>query len=735
MFCEVGSHDTSKNPSCSTYQDFTAILVTIAQVNLSAEVLGMVKAKRDLHYPVTKRQDFVETLHGLNMPDPYRWLEDLDSEETRMWIEAQNTLTYNYLDDIPYRAQIRQRMAELWNYEKYTPPVKRGGRYFYTYNDGLKNQPLLSWMDGLEAEPQELLDPNRFSEDGTVALMNFAVSDDGKLLAYGLSASGSDWQQWRFREVDTGRDLQDQLDWVKFSTVIWRQDGKGVFYSRYDVPEEGLAYKGPNFYHKLYYHQLGTPQTQDELIYERPDQKEWGFHCDVTEDGRYLLIYVSHGSHRENLVFYKDLQAGGDVVELIDCFEAEYILVGSEGSRFYFLTDLGAPMARLIAINLQQPDRSAWEEVVPETGSALQSAHLVSGMITAVYLQDAYHRVQILGMDGKLVREVQLPGMGTITGFAGRKEDRETFYHYTSFTFPGAVFHYDMESGVSCVFRQPSLVFDPSDYVTRQVFYLSQDGTQVPMFICHKRDLQPDGEAPTYLYGYGGFNLPQLPAFSVPNLVWMEMGGVFAMANLRGGGEYGKAWHLGGMKENKQNVFDDMIAAAKWLVEEKYTCTSRLAIGGRSNGGLLTAACLTQQPDLFRAALVIVGVLDMLRFHKFTIGWAWASDYGSPDDPQDFNVLLKYSPYHNLKQGTSYPAVMIATGDHDDRVYPAHSFKFAAALQHAQAGSAPVLLRVETRAGHGLGKPTTKLIEEFSDLWTFLADQLKMEIVFAGLNS
>jgi prolyl oligopeptidase len=688
----------------------------------------MAKSKHSLHYPASRRQDHVEILHGLAVPDPYRWLEDLDAAETRQWIEAQNQLTFGYLDRLPYRGHIRRRMTELWDYEKYTPPIKRGGRYFFTYNDGLKNQPVLYWMDHLEAEPQELLDPNGCSEDGTVALSNYAVSEDGKLLAYGLSASGSDWQEWRFREVDGGRDLEDRLEWVKFSTAVWTRDGAGVFYSRYDAPEEGLAYKGPNYYHKLYYHRMGTPQAQDELVYERPDQREWGFSCEVTGDGRYLLIYVSHGTHRENLVFYKDLQIGGAVVELIDQFEAEYLLVGSDGTRFYFLSNQAALMARVIAIDLHKPARQDWEEIIPESSNALQSAHLISGVIAAVYLQDAYHQVKILGLDGKLIREVELPGMGTVSGFAGRKEDRETFYHYTSFTVPGTVFHYDVESGVSRVFRQPRLVFDPDRYVTRQVFYPSQDGTQIPMFISHKRDLELNGDAPTYLYGYGGFNLPQLPAFSVPNLVWMEMGGVFALANLRGGGEYGKAWHVAGMKETKQNVFDDMIAAAEWLMQNNYTRTSRFAIGGRSNGGLLTAACLTQRPDLFGTALVIVGVLDMLRFHKFTIGWAWVSDYGSPDDPQDFEVLMRYSPYHNLRPGTNYPAVMIATGDHDDRVYPAHSFKFAAALQNAQAGNKPVLLRVETSAGHGLGKPTAKLIDEFSDLWTFLVSELDMEI-------
>lgn len=686
------------------------------------------RSTNQLNYPATRRQDFFETVHGVVVPDPYRWLEDIDIAETQAWIDAQNQLTFEYLKKLPFRGQIRQRMEQLWNYEKYTPPIKRGGRYFFTYNDGLKNQPSLYWMENLAAEPQLLLDPNLLSEDGTVALAGHAISEDGRQLAYGLSASGSDWQEWRFREVDTGRELDDRLNWVKFTTAVWSSDGTGVYYSRYDAPEEGLAYKGPNYYQKLYYHRLGTAQEQDELVYERPEQKEWGFSCEITEDGRYLVIYVVHGTHRENLVFYKDLQAGGDVVELVDQFVAEFFLVGSDGARLYFLTDLDAPMSRVIAIDLDNPARAEWQELVPESSNALQSAQMYSGFLAAIYLRDAFHQVRILGLDGKMIREVDLPGMGTVTGFSGRRQEQETFYHFTSFTYPGTVFHYDFVRGVSRVFRQPRLLFNPQDYITRQIFYTSQDGTQIPMFISHKRDLVLSGDAPTYLYGYGGFNLPQLPAFSVPNLTWMEMGGVFALANLRGGGEYGKAWHAGGMRATKQNVFDDMIAAAEWLVKNKYTHASRLAIGGRSNGGLLTGACLTQRPDLFRAALVIVGVLDMLRFHKFTIGWAWVSDYGSPEDPEDFAVLRKYSPYHNIEAGKSYPAVMIATGDHDDRVYPAHSFKFTAALQRAQAGSVPVLLRVERRAGHGLGKPTAKLIDEFSDLWAFLVDQLGIEL-------
>jgi prolyl oligopeptidase len=688
----------------------------------------MVLEMKPTAYPFSKRLDLVEDLHGVSVPDPYRWLEDIDSGATRAWIEAQNRLTIGYLESLPFREQIHRRMTELWDYEKYTAPIARGGRYFYSYNDGLKNQAVLVWMEDLDAEPQVLLDPNQFSTDGTVALTGFSVSPDGKLLAYGLSTSGSDWQEWRFREVDSGRDLEDRLDWVKFSDAVWTHNSTGVYYCRFDEPEEGLAYKGPNYYHKLYLHCLGTSQSQDELVYERPDRKEWGFGSQVTDDGRYLLIYVTKGTHRENLVFYKDLQCGGEVVELLDQFEAEFILVGSMGSTFYFLTDLDAPMSRVIAIDILDPQRNRWREIVPEAASALQMARLISGVIVAVYLQDAYHRVKIIDLDGSQIREVDLPGIGAVSGFDGRQDDRETFFHFTSFTNPGTVFHYDIESGSSRIFREPEIAFDPAAYVTRQVFYTSRDGTRIPMFISHKRGLELSGDTPTYLYGYGGFNIPQLPAYSVPNLVWMEMGGIFALANLRGGGEYGKAWHEAGMKATKQNVFDDMITAGEWLVENDYTIPSRLALGGRSNGGLLSAACLAQRPDLFAAALVIVGVLDMLRFHKFTIGWAWVSDYGSPEDAVEFETLFKYSPYHNLKTGTAYPAVMIATGDHDDRVYPAHSYKFAAALQAAQSGPAPVLLRVETRAGHGLGKPTTKLIDEFSDLWSFLCTNLDWKI-------
>jgi prolyl oligopeptidase len=524
-------------------------------------------------------------------------------------------------------------------------------------------------------------------------------------------------------------DLADLLDWVKFSGASWSHDGKGFFYSRYDEPAEGSAYKGANYYHKLYFHRTGFPQSQDVLIYEHPDQKEWGFGGIVTEDGRYLIIVVSRGTHRENGVFYRDLAVeDAPVVELLRDFDATYTFVGNDGSVFYFLTDLDAPMSRVIAIDIAGPERSNWREIIPETADALQAVSLVGGKLIASYLRDAHGHVEVWDKSGTCLREVELPGIGTVDGFYGRQDDAETFYLFTGFTTPGTVFRYNVQDGQSVLFRRPKVDFDAASYVTEQVVYPSKDGELIPMFISHKKGLKLNGDNPTYLYGYGGFNIPLTPAFSVSNLIWMEMGGVFAQANLRGGGEYGKAWHEAGMKLNKQNVFDDFIAAAEWLIQKKYTRPPRLAAGGRSNGGLLIGACLTQRPDLFGACLPVVGVLDMLRFHQFTIGWAWTSDYGSPDDAEEFEALCAYSPYHNVKPGTAYPPTLIATGDHDDRVFPAHSFKFAAALQAAQAGTAPVLIRIETKAGHGMGKPTTKLIEEAADLWAFLVQALRMDI-------
>ena len=670
-------------------------------------------------YPQSKKDDLVEEIHGQEIPDPYRWMEDLDSEEVREWIEAQNELTFSYLEQFPLRQKIQERMTELWNYEKSSPPSKRGGRYFYFFNDGLQNQDVLYWMEDLDGEPKVLFDPNKLSKDGTVALSSAAVSNDGRYLAYGVSDAGSDWQTWHIRQVDDGVDLEDTVEWVKFSGASWDKTNQGFYYSRYDAPE-GDALKQANYFHKLYYHKLGTPQSEDRLIYERPDQKEWGFDGQVTEDGRYLIIYVWHGTASENGVFYLDLaDPSSEVVELLSDFDAEYVLVGNDSTKFYFKTDKGAPQNRLIAIDVDNTDSEFWQELIPEDPDKLEFVDYVGGRFICTYLHHAAHQVRFYKPDGTRDGELSLPGPGMVIGFSGRADDPETFYKFSNFSTPGTVYHFDVDTRETTLYREPGLTFDPDDYVTKQIFYKSKDGTQVPMFISHRKDLTITGDTPTYLYGYGGFNIPLPLSFSVPNLVWMEMGGIYAQAHLRGGGEYGREWHEGGMKHNKQNVFDDFIAGAEYLIEEGYTCTERLAIGGRSNGGLLIGACLTQRPDLFGVCLPNVGVLDMLRFHKFTIGWAWVSDYGSPDLPEDFKYIRAYSPYHNIRTGETYPPTMVLTGDHDDRVFPAHSFKFAAALQAAQGGESPILIRIETRAGHGAGKPTQKLIEEFSDMWTF----------------
>jgi prolyl oligopeptidase len=682
-----------------------------------------------LEYPKSLRTDEAEIIHGITVADPYRWLEDIESQQTRDWIEAQNQVTFEYLHQLPAREKIRQRITELWDYEKHGMPFKRGGRYFFSLNDGLQNQSVLYWMESLDTDPKLLLDPNKLSEDGTVALMSYAISEDGKLLAYGLSASGSDWMEWKIREVDTGQDRSDHLKWVKFSGAAWTHDNLGFFYGRYDEPKAGEKYKEANYYQKLYYHRIGTSQNEDKLIYERPDQKEWGFGSRITTDGRYLIISVWQGTRRENGIFYRDLQLPNDeVVELLNEFDASYNFIGNDGSVFYFMTDLDAAMSRLIAIDINDLERANWEEIIPESPDALQAVSFVNDMFIASYLHDAQSRIQIFDMKGNPVREVEFPGIGTVSGFGGRRADKETFYTFTSFTTPEIIYRYNLETDKSEMFWQAKVDFDPDLYTTEQVFYQSKDGTQIPMFISYKRDLKLDGNRPTYLSGYGGFNISLTPYFSVSILAWMEMGGIFAQPNLRGGGEYGKAWHEAGTKLKKQNVFDDFIAAAEWLIEEGYTSTPKLAIAGGSNGGLLIGACMTQRPDLFGACIPAVGVLDMLRFHRFTIGWAWTSDYGSPDDPEESAALLAYSPYHNVRSGTAYPPTLVTTGDHDDRVFPGHSFKFAAALQTAQSGDVPVLIRIETKAGHGAGKPTSKTIEEIADRWAFLVETLEMEM-------
>lgn len=686
--------------------------------------------RQPLTYPFAATVEQVDDFHGTPVSDPYRWLEDPQSDATQAWIAAQNQVTFPYLERLPMREPLKQRITQLWNYEKFGIPFRCGDaieRYFYFKNDGLQNQSLLYTLPDLDAEPRVLLDPNQFSEEGTIALSGLAISKNARLMAYGLSAAGSDWKEWKVRDVETGEDLPDRLQWVKFSGVSWTHDHLGFFYSRYDEPNESTKLEAVNYYQKLYYHRLGTLQSEDVLIYERPDQKEWGFSGFVTEDGRYLILSVWKGSSPQNLVFYKDLSdPASPVIELISSFEANYSFIDNEDDVFWFQTDFEASRRRVIAIALSTPDKSSWRELIPQAEETLEGVSVLNNQFVASYLKDAHTQVKIFDLNGAFVQEVALPGIGSVGGFGGKRHDTETFYSFTSFTTPPTLYRYSLLTHESTLFRQPSVDFNPEDYETRQVFYSSQDGTAVPLFITHKKGLTLDGTHPTYLYGYGGFNISLAPSFSPSNLVWMEMGGIYAVANLRGGGEYGEAWHQAGMKQNKQTVFDDFIAAAEWLIANRYTSPQKLAIAGGSNGGLLVGACMIQRPDLFAAALPAVGVMDMLRFHKFTIGWAWCSEYGSPENPEEFQALYAYSPLHNLKPGTAYPATLITTADHDDRVVPAHSFKFAAALQAAHAGDNPVLIRIETKAGHGAGKPTAKVIEEISDRWAFLADILNI---------
>jgi prolyl oligopeptidase len=682
-----------------------------------------------LVYPVATKGDQVDDYHGVKVADPYRWLEGTDSAATHDWIEAENKVTFGYLDQIPYRGAIRERLLKLWNYERFSVPEQHGERYFFQHNTGLQNQSVLLVAESLNAEPRVLLDPNTLSSDGTVALAGSALSDDGKRMAYGTATSGSDWTEWHVRDVDTGKDLPDVIKWVKFSGASWTKDGKGFFYSRYDEPKEGTEMRGTNYFQKLYYHMVGRAQADDKLIYERPDNKELGFAGGVTDDGRYLVISVWQGTAPKNRLYYKDLtQVDSPVVKLLDEFDAQYTFVDNDGPVFWIQTDLEAPRGRLIAIDTRNPERAKWKTVVAQGADKLESVNAVDNKFLLGYLKDARTEVRVYDLQGGFLRTVDLPGIGAAEGFGGKRKDKETFYSFTSFVTPTTIYRYEPAENKSSVFRQPKVDFDSTRYETKQVFYNSKDGTRVPMFLTYKKGLKLDGQNPTLLYAYGGFDISLTPAFSVPNVVWLEMGGIYAQANLRGGGEYGEEWHEAGTMGKKQNVFDDFIAAGEWLIANKYTSTPKLAIRGGSNGGLLIGACLTQRPDLYGAALPEVGVMDMLRFHKFTIGWAWTSDYGSSDKAEDFKWLYAYSPLHNLKPGTKYPPTLILTSDHDDRVVPGHSFKFAATMQADQAGPAPVLIRVQTKAGHGAGKPISKQIDETADKWAFLAHNLGMNV-------
>ena len=678
-------------------------------------------------YPETRTVEVVDDYHGTQVPDPYRWLEDSEDPEVRSWIGAQNALTGAYLNTIPERAAIRDRMTQLWDYERYSSPSHRNGRYFWYRNDGLQNQSVLYTADEPTAEGRVLLDPNLLSEDGTVALSGTWVNEDASLLAYAVSDAGSDWKTFHVRDIESGEDLPDAIGRVKFSGVTWAKDGAGFYYTAYpeaDIEDLEALNKQPS----LYFHTLGESQDSDVVVYERPDEPEWGFGSSITEDGRYLIISIWQGTEPKNRLLYKDLKSGGPVVELLMDFDAYYSVLGNDGPLWYIETDNAAPKGRVIAVDIRKPEAKSWKEVLPEGPDKLQSVSLFGKRMVVNTLKDATSQVRVLDLkSGKELSTVDLPGLGTLDGFGGRRGDTETFYTFSDYLTPGTIYRYDIVSGESTLFRAPAVSMDPEDYEVRQVFYESKDGTRVPMFLVHRRGLELDGQNPTYLYGYGGFDISLTPRYSTVNRVWLEMGGVLAVANLRGGGEYGKEWHDGGRLQNKQNVFDDFIAAAEYLIAEQITSTEKLAIAGRSNGGLLVGACMTQRPELFGAALPGVGVMDMLRFNKFTIGWAWESDYGSPEDPEMFGVLYGYSPYHNVR-AVDFPATLVTTGDHDDRVVPGHSFKFAAALQAHHTGTDPVLIRIETRAGHGAGKPTHLVIAEWTDQWGFLVKELDMSL-------
>ncbi len=679
------------------------------------------------NYPATKTVEHFDDYPGARVADPFHWLEDVDAADTKAWVQAENKVTFDFLATIPQRDAIKQRLTELFNYARYSLPSKQGGKYFYTENTGLQNQAPLYVKDSLAAAGRLLLDPNTLAKDGTVALSGYRVSEDGQWLLYGTAAAGSDWNEFRVRSVATGQDTGDVINWVKFSPMSWTHDSKGFFYSRFPEPRrEGNSTFSDLANQKIYYHRLGTAQAADQLIYESPEFPKRGWGASVSDDGRYLLITGTEGTDPHHRLYYADLKdphhpdLGAPIVKLVDTIEAVYNVVGNRGTVLYVQTDLDAPREKLIAIDLANPAKAAWRTLVAESTNVIESSGVVGGRFVVNYMEDARSRLALFDLEGKPLGEVPLPGVGTVAGISGRYDEDELFFSFASFVFPTTNYRTDLGQGTVEIYQAPKVAFDPSLYETKQVFYHSKDGTRVPMFITARKGLKLDGSHPTMLYAYGGFNISLQPAFSSTAVAWLELGGIYAVPNLRGGGEYGRDWHEAGMKEHKQNVFDDFAAAGDYLVKEGYTAHRKLVISGGSNGGLLIGATVNQRPDLARVALPAVGVMDMLRFQKFTIGWAWASDYGSSDDPAGFKYLSAYSPLYNVKAGVKYPAVLVTTGDHDDRVHPAHSFKYAAAMQAANPDAeSPTFIRIETRAGHGAGKPVTKVIEETADKLAF----------------
>lgn len=687
-------------------------------------------ATAQIKYPVTRKTDTVDTYFGTKVPDPYRWLEDDRSEETAAWVKAQNEITENYLSRIPFRGEIKNRLKELWNYPKSSVPFKGGNNYFVHMNDGLQNQYVLNIIRGMKGAPVPFLDPNKLSADGTVNLGDVSVSKDGKNLAYSISRAGSDWSEIYVMNVDNGKQWHDKLQWVKFSGISWR--GKGFYYSRYDAPDSSSVLKGSNQHHKVYFHQVGNEQKYDILIYMDKDHPQRNFGAGVTEDERYLVLTGSEGSGGNSLMVQDLVKGDGKWITLVSGFDNDYDVVDNDSNIFYIRTDKDASNYKLIAMDINHPEAEP-KTIIPEGATVMQSMISASYSFVGKYMENASSRLKIFNRRGGFVNEIKLDAIGTVEELSGDNKDQNLFYSLTTFTSPPVVYQYNLRMREQEVYFKPKINFPSGDYVTEQKFYESKDGTKVPMFIVHKKEVKLDGNNPTLLFGYGGFNLSKTPEFRLDRLIFLERGGIFAMPSLRGGGEYGEKWHEAGTKEKKQNVFDDFIAAAQYLIDNKYTSPSKLAVGGRSNGGLLVGAVMTQRPDLFKVALPNVGVMDMLRYHKFTIGWAWKGDYGSSETKEGFDYLYKYSPLHNLKEGVEYPATLVTTGDHDDRVVPAHSFKFLATLQEKYHGTNPVLIRVDINAGHagstplGSSKPIAKQIDEMTDVFSFMMYELGMK--------
>ena len=688
----------------------------------SAMMMGAADAQ--IKYPVTKKINQVDDYFGIKVEDPYRWLEDDNSNETKAWVEEQNKVTNAYLSAIPFRDKVKKRLEEMWNYAKYSSPFREGKYYYFYKNDGLQNQAVLYRQVGLNGTPEVFIDPNTMSKDGTAAPGVPSFTKSAKYCCYLLSQSGSDWQEAYVMDVESKQLLADKIQFIKFSGISWKGDD-GFYYSRYPASDESKKLSSKNEFHKLYYHKIGTPQNADVLIYEDTAHPQMTISGDLTEDERFLIISKSEGTSGEE-IWVKDMTTNSSFSLLIKGFDNEANVINNDGDRLLVKTNIDAANYKVVSIDPKNSAKENWLEIIPARTKLLQSVATAGGKLLLSYLEDATSKVYQCDINGKLEREIFLPGIGTATGFAGKKEDKEIFYSYTSFNTPNTIYEYDIATGKSKLFRRPEVKINPEDYITVQSFFKSKDGASVPMFITYKKGLQLNGNNPTLIYGYGGFNIPLTPAFSLSNAFFLEQGGVYVQVSLRGGNEYGEDWHKAGMLQNKQNVFNDVFAAAQFLIDKKYTNPSKLALRGGSNGGLLVGACITQHPELFKVAIPQVGVLDMLRYHLFTIGWAWAVEYGRSDKKEDFDNLYKYSPLQNLKKGTGYPATLVTTADHDDRVVPAHSFKFAATLQEMNDGKNPTLIRIDSKAGHGAGKPTSKVIEEAADIWSFVMYNLGM---------